>query len=160
MEDVQIEHRRFEPEENQTLDEIARQFARAFGYTAKDLTVEPKLAQLLRLRVSQLNHCTFCMNLHAQPAREVGIPRVKIDTLTAWWETDLHTAAEQAALAYTEALTKQAETSTHHQFEGYHQAMAKHFSSTQIAEIAAIVINMNLWTRLKMATGATPSLPS
>ena len=45
------------------------------------------------------------VNLHYQAAREAGIPRAKIDTLTAWWETELHSEAERAALRYTEALT-------------------------------------------------------
>jgi alkylhydroperoxidase family enzyme len=42
--------------------------------------------------------------------REAGIPRAKIDTLTAWWETEIHSEAEQAALRYTEALTRAADT--------------------------------------------------
>ena len=58
----------------------------------------------------QLNNCTYCLNLHYEAAREAGIPRAKIDTLTAWWETELHSEAEQAALRYTEALTRSAHT--------------------------------------------------
>ena len=158
MEDVKIEQRRFDPDQNEALSDVTRRFAKAFGYTAESLAVEPKLAQLLRLRVSQLNHCTFCMNLHAQAARDMGIPRAQIDTLSAWWETGLFTEAEQAALAYTDVLTRQADTSALHRFETVHQALAEHFSEREISDIAAIVINMNVWTRLKMAAGAMPVL--
>ena len=152
---VSIENRRFEVEQNTALSDIAAQFAKAFGYTA-ELDVDSALAQLLRLRVSQINNCTYCMNLHYEAARDLGIHRAKIDTLTAWWETDLFTPAEQAALAYTEALTRIADTTVVDRFEAYHRDVGAHFSEREIVEIAAIVINMNVWTRLKLAQGATP----
>ncbi len=154
-ETVSIENRRFEIDPDGPLASIASQFATAFGYTA-ELGIEPELSQLLRLRVSQINNCTYCMNLHYEAARKLGILRAKIDTLTAWWETDLFNPAEQAALAYAEALTRVADTDVAHRFESYHQELAKHFKESQIAELAAIVINMNVWTRLKLAQGATP----
>lgn len=128
MEDIKIENRRFEPEQNEALNDLSKQFARTFGRTAQTLDLDAELAQLLRLRVSQLNHRTFCMNLHAQTARDLGASRAKIDTLSAWWETDLFTAAERATLAYTEALTLQADTSVSNPFEDYHQALADHFA--------------------------------
>ena len=156
---VMIEDRRFAVDQNQALSEVTAQFAKAFGYTA-ELDVDKTLSQLLRVRVSQINNCTYCMNLHYEAARDLGIPRVKIDTLTAWWETDLFTPAEQAALSYTEALTRVADTTVAQRFETYHQELASHFSESQIVEIAGIVINMNVWTRLKLAQGATPTVKS
>ena len=153
---VSIENRRFEIDQNEALTQAATQFAKAFGYTA-ELSIDKALAQLLRLRVSQINNCTYCMNLHYQAARDLGIHRARIDTLTAWWETDLFTDAEQAALTYTEALTRTADTSVAERFESFHTELASHFSNDQIVEIAAIVINMNVWTRLKLAQGATPT---
>src|SRR3954466_14489110 len=88
---------------------MARMGADAFGGTAA-LRVDRGLPQLLPLRVSRLKNCTYCLNLPYQAAREAGIPRAKIDTLTAWWETELHSDAEGAALRYTEALTRAADT--------------------------------------------------
>ena len=154
---VSIENRRFELDPNHALVEIAPQFAKAFGYTA-DLDLDATLSQLLRLRVSQINNCTYCMNLHYEAARNLDIPRAKIDTLTAWWETDLFTPAEQAALAYTEALTRISDTTVANRFETFHQELAAHFSDSQIVDIVGIIINMNVWTRLKLAQGATPTL--
>ncbi len=152
---VSIKNRRFEFDQNQALVEVTAQFAKAFGYTA-ELDLDPVLSQLLRLRVSQINNCTYCMNLHYEAARDLGIPRAKIDTLTAWWETDLFTAAERAALSYTEALTRIADTTVADRFEAYHQELVAHFSESQMIEIVGIVVNMNVWTRLKLAQGATP----
>ena len=81
-------------------------------------------------------------------ARDFGIPRAKIDTFGAWWRTDLHTPAEQAALAYAEALTRHADATVADRFEALHADLAAHFSAGQIADIVGVVINMNLWTRL------------
>jgi AhpD family alkylhydroperoxidase len=153
--DVQVVNRRLDASENEALIGIARMGADAFGYTA-DLRIDRHLAELLRLRVSQLNNCTYCLNLHYEAAREAGIPRAKIDTVTAWWETELHSEAEQAALRYTEALTRAADTNRDAAFQRFHDALAENFSPEEILEIVGIVVNMNVWTRIKLAEGAMP----
>ena len=155
---IHIKTHRFNPEINEPLNRISKEFAKAFGYTSQTISIDSELAQLLRLRVSQINHCTFCMNLHARVAREMGIAAEKVDTLTAWWETKLYSEAEEAALAYTDALTRQESAPYTRKFESVHQTLATFFSEAEIADIAAIVINMNVWTRLKMATGEMPTL--
>jgi AhpD family alkylhydroperoxidase len=154
--DVRVENRRLDASENEALMAMARMGADAFGYTAH-LRIDRGLAQLLRLRVAQLNNCTYCLNLHYEAARDAGIPRVKIDTLTAWWETDLHSEAEQAALRYTEALTRAADTDGDAAFQRFHDALAEHFRREEILEIVAVVVNMNVWTRIKLAEGAMPT---
>jgi AhpD family alkylhydroperoxidase len=106
--------------------------------------------------VSQLNNCTYCLNLHYQAAREAGIPRAKIDTLTAWWETELHSEAERAALRYTEALTRAADTDRDAAFQRFHDALVEHFGPEEMLEIVGVVVNMNVWTRIKLAEGAMP----
>src|SRR5215470_5754710 len=156
--DVRVEKRRLDASENDALIGIARMGADAFGYTA-DLRIDRQLAQLLRLRVSQLNNCTYCLNLHYQAAREAGIPRPKIDTLSAWWETELYSDAEQAALRYAEALTRAADTDQDAAFQRFHDALAENFNPEQMLEIVGVVVNMNVWTRIKLAEGAMPSLP-
>ena len=153
--DVQVENRRLDASENEALMSMARMGAAAFGYTA-DLRIDRQLAQLLRLRVSQLNNCTYCLNLHYKAAREAGILQAKIDTLTAWWETELHSDAEQAALRYAEALTRAADTDRDGAFQRFHDALAENFSAEEILEIVGVVVNMNLWTRIKLAEGAMP----
>src|SRR5829696_8647829 len=129
--EVQVENRRLDASENEALIGMARMGANAFGYTA-DLRIDGGLAQLLRLRVAQLNHCTYCLNLHYEAARKADIPRVKIETLTAWWEPELHSEAEQAALRYTEALTRAADTDGDAAFQRFHDALAENFSPEEI----------------------------
>lgn len=150
MSNVKFKDTRFNPDATPFHD-LAKQMARAFGYTA-DLATDKPLAQLLRLRVAQKNECSYCVWLHAKTAREIGIPDGKVDTISAWWETELYTDREKAALAYCDVLTE----GTNKNFQQYHDGLMPHFSEQEIAEIAAIVINMNVWTRLKLAQGATP----
>ena len=153
--DVQVANRRLDASGNEDLIGLARMGADAFGYTA-DLQIDRGLAQLLRLRVSQLNNCTYCLNLHYGVAREAGIPPAKIDTLTAWWETELYSEAEQAALRYAEALTRVADTNRDAAFQRFHDALAEHYGTAEMLEIVAVVVNMNIWTRIKLAEGAMP----
>lgn len=157
-EQTPIHNTRLDATDNEALMEVAKAGAAAFGYTA-ELSIDRQLAQLLRLRVSQINNCTYCLGVHHAAARDAGIPEVKIQTLTAWWETRLFTEVEQAALAYTEALTRAADTTATQPFQQVHDRLASHLDPAQLLEVAAVVINMNIWTRLKLAEGAMPSAP-
>ena len=73
MTEVTVTNRRADSSANQDLTRLARHGADSFGYQA-NLRIDRKLAQLLRLRVSQVNNCTYCLNLHHQAARDAGIP--------------------------------------------------------------------------------------
>lgn len=150
MTDPVFRNSRFDPDIT-PFHRLAKEMAGAFGYTA-DLEVDPKLAQLLRLRVAQINNCAYCLILHSKAARDRGIHDAKIDGLGSWWESALYSNEEREALAYCDALTEGKQPG----FETRHDALTTHFGEKAIAEIAAIIINMNLWTRLKLAQGATP----
>jgi len=130
---------------------LAEQLAKSFGYTA-ELTIDRQLAELVRLRVAQLNPCSYCLILHTRVAAEFGVPAEKIAHLASWRESRMFGDRERAALAYCEGLTDYDLAS----FPRLHDAMTTHFAPVEIAELAAVVINMNVWTRLKLAEGATP----
>ncbi|MEL7538846.1 MAG: carboxymuconolactone decarboxylase family protein [Pseudomonadota bacterium] len=151
MNDVVFKDARFDPDLTPFHD-LAKAMAGAFGYTA-DLAIDKQLAQLVRLRVAQKNACAYCLILHSKAARDQGISDARVDGLGSWWESELYSEAERAALAYTDALTDGDRPG----FQAVHDRAAAHLSTREIAELAAIVINMNLWTRLKLAQGATPT---
>jgi AhpD family alkylhydroperoxidase len=156
MNDVHMATTRLDPAGNHALMALAHAGAAAFGHTA-ELTLDRQLAQLLRLRVAQVNNCTYCLDVHHRAAREAGIPQAKVECLTAWWETQLFSAAERAALEYAESLTRAADTSVRQAFQQYHDNLATHFDEAAMLEIVAVVINMNIWARLKLAQGAMPT---
>ena len=148
---------RLDAEANPSLMALARSGADAFGYTAT-LRVDGSLAQLLRLRVAQINNCAYCLSVHYAAAEDIGIAAVKVNMLTAWWETNLFSGAERAALAYAERLTRAADATSETPFQTAHDDLASYFDDEQMLEIAAVVINMNIWTRLKLVEGATPRI--
>jgi AhpD family alkylhydroperoxidase len=150
MSEVKFKNTRFNPDIT-PFHGLAKEMAKAVGYTA-DLSVDKELAQLLRLRVAQKNECAYCVILHSKASRDIGIPDAKTDNISSWYNSDLFTEVEKIALAYCDVLTD----GISKDFVSYHNDLEKHFSEKEIAEIAAIVINMNVWTRLKLAQGETP----
>lgn len=150
MSEVKFKNTRFNPDVT-PFHELAKQMAKAVGYTA-DLDIDKELAQLLRLRVAQKNECAYCVILHSKASRDIGISKAKTDNISSWYNSELYTDVEKVALAYCDVLTD----GISKDFQNYHDALVKHFNEKEIAEIAAIVINMNVWTRLKLAQGETP----
>jgi alkylhydroperoxidase family enzyme len=63
---------------------------------------------------------------------------------------------ERAALRCTEALTRAADTDQDVAFQRFHDALAEHFGPEEMLEIVAVIVNMNVWTRIKLAEGAMP----
>ncbi|MHA6668532.1 carboxymuconolactone decarboxylase family protein [Homoserinimonas sp. A447] len=152
MDEVRFENTRFDPDVT-GFHAIAQEMAAAVGYTAT-LSVDAGLAQLLRLRVAQLNPCSYCLILHTDAALDMGLIPAKIAHLASWRESTMFAEDEVAALAYTEALTVFDLSA----FAEHHERLARLFDENAVAEIAAVVINMNVWTRLKLAQGAVPVL--
>jgi AhpD family alkylhydroperoxidase len=150
MADIKSKNTRFNPDIT-PFHGLAKQMAKAVGYTA-DLSIDKQLAQLLRLRVAQKNECAYCVILHAKASRNAGISEAKTDNISSWYNSNMFTEVEKAALTYCDVLSDGISKN----FQDYHDALAKHFNEKEIAEIAAVVINMNLWTRLKLAQGETP----
>ena len=70
--------------------------------------------------------------------------------------TELDSEAQQAALRYTEALTRAADTDPDTAFQRFHDALAEHFTPDEMLEIVAVVVNMNVRTRIKLAETAMP----
>jgi AhpD family alkylhydroperoxidase len=125
------------PDAYQTLRSLHTQVEKA----ATDAGLDPKLVELVKIRASQLNGCAFCLDMHSRDARKLGESQRRIIMLSAWWETELYTEQERAALALTEAMTKLSE----HQDvpDGVYQQATSVFSEEQYVAIgwAATVIN-------------------
>lgn len=147
---VVFKDKRFDPD-SVPFHDLAKAMAKAYGFSA-ELNIDRQIAQLARLRVAQKNQCSYCVILHSEKAREAGIHPAKVDGISAWVTSGLYTAEERAVLAYTDALCEGHD----HSFQAVHEQMKRHYSDEEIATFAAVIINMNVWTRLKLAQGATP----
>lgn len=111
---LRFENTRFDPDLT-PFHGLAKEMAAQFGYSA-ELSGDEVLLQLLRLRVAQLNPCSYCLILHAEVAARLGVPSALTAHLTSWRESTMFSPAERAA----------------------------------------VIVNMNVWTRLKLAQGAVP----
>jgi AhpD family alkylhydroperoxidase len=106
---------------------------------------DPKLKALVELRVSQINGCAYCLDIHTQEARAAGESQQRLDCLSAWRETTFYTEKEQAALAWTESLTLIAKT---HAPDDVYQAVSKNFSEKELVDLTMVIVNMNAWNRV------------
>ena len=105
--------------------------------------------ELIKIHASQINGCAFCINMHTADARKYGETEKRIYLLSSWREADVYTEEEKAILALTEQITM---ISNHVSDEVYQNA-ANLFDEKYLAEIIIIIITINSWNRLAIATG-------
>jgi AhpD family alkylhydroperoxidase len=77
---------------------------------ASDAGLDMRLIELVKIRASQINGCAYCLDLHTRDARRLGEDDRRLHLVAAWWETDLYSPQERAALALTETISKLSQT--------------------------------------------------
>ncbi len=107
--------------------------------------LELSLLDLIRMRVSQMNNCAFCIDIHSKDARAKGESEQRLYGLTAWWETPYYSDRERTALAWAEAVTKISENGVPDIL--YEQARL-YFSEKELVDLTLAVIAINGTTRL------------
>lgn len=122
------------------------------GYLAH-CGLEQSLLSLLEFRVSQINGCAFCLDMHSKDLRAGGETEQRLYVLPAWRESPFYTDRERAALAWAEAVTVLGEG--HVSDEVFAQARAQ-FSEEELANLTLAVIAINGWNRLNIAFRTTP----
>lgn len=105
--------------------------------------------ELIKIRASQINGCAYCINMHTADARKYGETEKRIYLLSAWREADVYTEEEKAILALTEEIT----LISNHVSEEVYQNAARLFNEKYLAEIILVIITINSWNRLAIATG-------
>src|SRR5579872_2527224 len=111
----------------------------------RSAALEPELLELVRIRASQINGCTYCLAMHNRDARFRGEHQTRLDTVAAWREAPYYTPRERAALAWCEALTELPRTGAPD--EVYADAEAV-FSQDEIAALTFAIVAINGWNRL------------
>jgi AhpD family alkylhydroperoxidase len=122
------------------------------GYLAKS-SIEPKLQHLIEFRVSQINGCAYCLDMHSKDLRHDGETEQRLYLLDAWRESPFYTDRERAALAWAEAVTLV--TKGHVPDEVYNEAK-KEFSEQELIDLTMVVVTINGWNRLSIAFRTTP----
>ncbi|MEM7547467.1 MAG: carboxymuconolactone decarboxylase family protein [Pseudomonadota bacterium] len=115
--------------------------------------IDAALRALIELRVSQINRCAYCVDLHTTEARKAGETTQRLDCLTVWRECTFFTAREKAALAWAEAVTLISADGAPNALFG---ALQNHFSEEEIVDLTLIVAQMNAWNRLAISFAHGP----
>jgi len=115
---------------------------------------------LVAVRASQINGCSFCVDMHARELQELGESDARIFAVAAWHDSPFFTDAERAALALTDALTRLADRTDAVPDALWDEAV-RHYDEPQLAGLLLAIASINVWNRLNVATrqvaGAVPA---
>jgi len=116
--------------------------------------LDRNLVDLVYLRISQINGCAYCCDLHANDLRKAGESEQRLDCLAAWREASFFSARERAALAWAESLTH---VSVTHAPDDAYQAARAEFSDKELVDLTFAVALMNAWNRVAVGFGQGPA---
>ena len=115
--------------------------------------LEERLLDLVRMRASQINGCSYCLDMHSKDARANGETEQRLYGLSAWRETPYYSERERAALEWTEALTLVSES---HVPDAVFERVREQFSEDELAHLSLAIVAINGWNRLNVAARTVP----
>jgi AhpD family alkylhydroperoxidase len=115
--------------------------------------LEHPLLHLVKFRVSQINGCAYCLDMHSKDLRALGETEQRLYSLEAWEECPYYTDRERAALAWAEAVTLVA---SGHVPDAVHERARAQFSEKELADLTLAVAAINAWNRLSIAGRLVP----
>jgi len=115
--------------------------------------LEENLLRLVEFRVSQINGCAYCLDMHSKDLRAAGEAEQRLYLLDAWREAPFYTERERAALAWAEAVTLVAHS--HVPDEVYEQARGQ-FTDEELVNLTLAIVAINGWNRLSISFRAVP----
>ncbi|MDM0066757.1 carboxymuconolactone decarboxylase family protein [Variovorax sp. J31P207] len=125
----------------------------AFHAAAKEGVIDQTIRGLVSIRASQVNGCAFCLDLQVKQAKLHGERTLRLNHVAVWRESLLFSARERAALAWTEALTRLAESGVSE--ESYARVRAA-FSEKEISDLTFLVVAINAWNRINIGFRPVP----
>ncbi|ABE44837.1 carboxymuconolactone decarboxylase family protein [Polaromonas sp. JS666] len=119
------------------------------GAATSKSSLGPVLMELVQTRVSQLNGCAFCLDMHARDLRKHGETWQRINSLSTWRETGLYSKRERAALNWAETTTRLVEY--HGSRDADFDALKSQFSDQEIVELCWTIAQINAWNRMAIS---------
>jgi AhpD family alkylhydroperoxidase len=119
----------------------------------KQSGLEESLLHLIKLRASQINGCAYCLDMHWKDLKAIGEGDQRLYELGAWQEAPFYSERERAALAWTDAVTRIADT---HAPDAVYEQARKVFSEKEVADLTVAVATINAWNRLAISARTTP----
>lgn len=131
---------------------------RKFGEVSMALnksSISHDLLVLVDIRASQINGCTFCLDMHVKQATIGGEKALRLHHIAAWRESDLFTSRERAALAWAEALTTLSPTGVP---DDLYQRVRGQLSEQEITDLTYAIMVINGWNRINVAFQTPPGV--
>jgi AhpD family alkylhydroperoxidase len=119
------------------------------------LGIAKEILELIKLRASQINGCAYCVDMHTSDMRKAGETERRIAAVCVWEETPFFTPRERAVLAWTEAVTRIADTRAP---DAVYRELAEQFSPKEMVDITLAINTINSWNRLAIAFRKGPAL--
>lgn len=117
--------------------------------------LDVNLLELVKIRVSQINHCAWCLDMHTKDARARGETEQRLYLVSAWREAPFYTERERAALAWAEAVTM---ISQEEITDELYAEMRRHFTEKELVDLTYAIIAINGWNRLNVPFRTTVGL--
>ena len=113
--------------------------------------IDESFMEVLRYRVSVINQCAYCIEMHFKEAVAAGESELRVYSSIAWKETNFYNESEQALLTWTESVTMMNDTAEQRQQSFTN--LSKHFSQGDIANLTLSIVQINSWNRLAKPFG-------
>lgn len=120
-----------------------------------ELCVEKRLMELVKLRVSQLNDCAFCADLHATQARKNGESRRRLHSLVVWRASSVFTERERAALAWCDAVTLLDQPAL---LDVLYEELCTQFTERELVDLTVGIATINCWNRIAVSFRKQPAV--
>ncbi|MDM0049859.1 carboxymuconolactone decarboxylase family protein [Variovorax sp. J22R115] len=118
-------------------------------------TLGPALSELVQTRVSQINGCAFCLDMHARDLRKHGETWQRLNSLSTWREAGFYSDRERAALNWAETMTRLSDQ--HGDQDGAFNQLKEVFSEQEIVELSWTIALINGWNRMAVGMRQPPS---
>lgn len=126
---------------------------RALDALDASVDLDPQLRELVKLRASQVNGCSYCVDLHSRDARAAGEDERRIWGVAAWRHHPLFDERERAALALTEAMTRLAPGGVP---DSVYDEAARVFDERELGNLIGAIISIHAWNMLGVTTELEP----
>jgi AhpD family alkylhydroperoxidase len=110
--------------------------------------LDPKLKELMRIRVSQINGCGYCINTHTKDALKIGETTQRLFAVSAWWETPFFSEVERVVLKLAEQVTNISNGGVSD--EVYNHALDI-LGETKLAQAIFTIVTINSWNRIAIS---------
>lgn len=136
----------------QTVPDLIKSLS-ATSFALEKTSLDPLMKCLIDIRVSQINGCAFCLDMHTKQAKIKGERELRLYHVAIWRESPLFSAKEKVALALTEALTQIGKEGVSDEL---YQDVSEHFTEKEVSEITFAIGLINMWNRLQILSQMEP----